>query len=147
VAEDRTYTAWKALIDAQRKALGAGVRYLVSNRAKALIQPAAPGVEGLRMPDFFHVLHALGKSYALAIGRRLHQARKQLEAAEHAAISAPWRTWARELLLPWVYGEHHVAHTRCARRKAKIRQACEVGRIALHTPAFTLRLPAQALAA
>jgi hypothetical protein len=38
---------------------------------------------------------------------------------EHAALSAPWRHWAKECLLPWVYWEHHMAHTRCARRKAK----------------------------
>jgi len=40
-----------------------------------------------------------------------------------AAISAPWRQWARECLLPWVYWEHQVAHTRCVRRKAKLQQA------------------------
>src|SRR5262245_53763207 len=36
------------------------------------------------MLDFFPVVHDLSKSYALAIGRRLPQARTQLEAAEHA---------------------------------------------------------------
>ena len=30
---------------------------------------------------------------------------------EQAAISAPWRQWARECLLPWVYWEHQGAHT------------------------------------
>ena len=40
-----------------------------------------------------------------------------------AAISTPWRQWARECLLPWVYWEHQVAHTRCVRRKAKLQQA------------------------
>ena len=34
-----------------------------------------------------------------------------------------------------------------ARRKAKGRQACEAVRAALHTPARTLRLPAQAVEA
>ena len=37
-AEDRTYTTWKALVDERLKALGARVRYLVGDRAKALIQ-------------------------------------------------------------------------------------------------------------
>ena len=64
---------------------------------------------------------------------------------EQAAISSPWRMWAKESLLPWVYWEHQVAHTRCARRKAKMRQAWEVGRAKFHTHALTLRLPAQAL--
>ena len=66
---------------------------------------------------------------------------------EHAAISAPWRHWATECLLPWVYWEHHVAHTRCARRKAKIQQACEAVRATFHTQALTVRLPASALEA
>src|SRR5262249_18792160 len=43
VAEDRTYTTWKGLVDARLKALGAGIRYLVSDRAKALIQLAEQG--------------------------------------------------------------------------------------------------------
>jgi len=64
---------------------------------------------------------------------------------EHAAISAPWRHWATACLLPWVYWEHHVAHTRCARRKAKIQQACEAVRAAFHTHKLTVRLPAAAL--
>lgn len=64
---------------------------------------------------------------------------------EHAAISAPWRQWAKECLLPWVYGEHPVAHTRCVRRKAKRQQACEAVRTAWHTHVLTLCLPAQAL--
>ena len=63
---------------------------------------------------------------------------------EHAALSAPWRHWAKECLLPWIYWEPQVAHTRCARRKTKMRQACEAVRAVLHTHEFTLRLPAQA---
>jgi hypothetical protein len=64
---------------------------------------------------------------------------------EQAAISAPWRTWARELLRPWVYWEHHGVNTRCARGKTKMRQACEAVWAAFHTHALTLRLPVQAL--
>ena len=71
VAEDRSYVTWKALVDERLKALGTSVRYLVSDRAKALIQLAEKGLECLSMPDFFHVVHELIKSYSLAIGRRL----------------------------------------------------------------------------
>ncbi len=49
-------------------ALGTGVRYLVSDRAKALIQLAEQGLECLSMPDFFHLVHDMVKSYSLAIG-------------------------------------------------------------------------------
>ena len=37
-ADDRTYTTWKALVEARLTALGTGVLYVVSDRAKALIQ-------------------------------------------------------------------------------------------------------------
>jgi DNA-binding MarR family transcriptional regulator len=61
VAEDRTYATWKAGVEARLTALGTGVRYLVSDRAKALIQLAEQGLECLSMPDFFHCLHDLVK--------------------------------------------------------------------------------------
>ena len=64
---------------------------------------------------------------------------------EQATLSAPWRQWAREALLPWVYWEHQMAHTRCARRKAKIRRAWEAVCAAFRTHKITRRLPAQAL--
>ena len=267
VAEDRTYATWKAAVDERLAALNTGVRYLVSDRAKALIQLAEQGLECLSIPDFFHCMHDLVKSYSRAIGRRLRQAQKELKPAEevlsrqpgldgrrqdapttqqllevkhvdvqrwerghsayrqhlealsltlhpfhiddstpqtsaqvqtrvHAAVdaietlvqgqqlparhdamkkvrnqlpalaalvdfwwmgveqdleqaatSALWRTWARAALLPWVYWEHQVARTRCARRKAKLRQAWEARHAAFHQHALTLRLPVLALEA
>jgi hypothetical protein len=265
VAEDRTFATWQALLEERLKDLGASVRYLVSDRAKALVQLAEQGLECLSMPDFFHVVHDIVKSYSLTIGRHVRQAQQELTKAtealarrqeqphtapdapeaqalvaarqaevqqwaevqrtyrhhletlsltlhpfciaastpqtsaqvasqlhaaveaiegvakrqqwpararamqkvrtqipalaalvdywwegvehdlEHAAISAPWRHWAKEYLLPWVYWEHHVAHTRCVRRKAKIQQACEAVRATFHTHGLTVRLPAPAL--
>ncbi len=56
-----------------------------------------------------------------------------------------WGQWAEEFLLPLVYWEHQVAHTRCARRKAKIRQALEARQVAFGHHALTQGLPAQAL--
>jgi Family of unknown function (DUF6399)/IclR helix-turn-helix domain len=243
VAEDRTYTTWKARVEARLTALGTTVRYLVSDRAKALIQLAEHGLECLSMPDFFHCMHDLVKGSALSLARHVRHARQELTKAEEAlrkprgaeghaqgdaeaqhhvevkrvalqrwegvqnayrhhletlsltlhpfhlhdaspqtsrqvqsrlhaavdavetlardhqfpvrhdmlkkvrrqlptlaalvdfwwagvdqdlaqaAISAPWRQWARECLLPWVYWEHQGAHTRCVRRKAKLQQA------------------------
>jgi hypothetical protein len=265
VAEDRTFATWQALLEERLKGLGTSVRYLVSDRAKALVQLAEQGLECLSMPDFFHVVHDIVKSYSLTIGRHVRQAQQELTQAtealarlqgqphtapdaleaqalvaarqaevqqwaevqrtyrhhletlsltlhpfcvaastpqtsaqvasqlhaaveaiegvakrqqlpararamqkvrkqipalaalvdywwegvehdlEHAAISAPWRHWAKEYLLPWVYWEHHVAHTRCVRRKAKIQQACEAVRATFHTHGLTVRLPAPAL--
>jgi hypothetical protein len=63
----------------------------------------------------------------------------------HAAISPIWRQWAEETLLPLVYWEHHVAHTRCARRKAKLRQALEAMHVAFGQHALTHGLPPHGL--
>jgi hypothetical protein len=266
VAEDRTYATWQALVEERLQALGTGVRYLVSDRAKALIQLADQGLECLSMPDFFHVMHDVVKSYSLALARRVRHARQECQKAEEvwrkpprlegapqatraaqhqvaarradvqrwervhstyrhhlevlsltlhpfhiddstpqtsaqvhsrletavaaiatlaqdhqfsaphdamkkvrkqlpalaalvdfwwagvgqdleqAALSAPWRIWAKEVLLPWVYWEHQVARTRCTRRKAKLQDAWEASKGAFHHHALTRRLPVQALA-
>jgi hypothetical protein len=82
VADDRTYTTWKAVVDQRLAELGTGVLYVVSDRAKALVQLAARGLECLSMPDFFHLVHEIVKSYSLAMGRRLRQARQDLKHAE-----------------------------------------------------------------
>src|SRR5256712_3152814 len=265
VAEDRTYTTWKAWVDKRLKALGTEVLYLVSDRAKALIQLAEQGLACFSMPDFFHLVHEIVKSYSLALGRRVRQAHQELTEAQealarlqgrpqaaheapeakalvatrqaevtrweeahhtyrrhletlsltlhpfriadaapqtsaqveshlqaaveaievlaqghqlpvrhaaitkvrkqlpalaalvdfwwegvrqdvaHAAISPMWGQWAEEVLLPLVYWEHQVVHTRCARRKAKIRQALEAMQVAFGHHALTQCLPAQAL--
>jgi Family of unknown function (DUF6399)/IclR helix-turn-helix domain len=265
VADERTYATWKTLVDARLKGLGTGVLYLVSDRAKALIQLAEQGLECLSMPDFFHVVHAIIKSYSLALGRHLRHAHQELKKAtealarlqglphtaqdaleatalvaarqaemtrwedahhtyrchletlsltlhpfriadsapqtsaqveshlqavveaidvfaqchqlplrhaamtkvrkqlpalaalvdfwwegvrrdvEQAAISPIWGQWAEECLLPLVYWEHQVAHTRCARRKAKIQHALEAMQVAFGHHALTKCLPPQAL--
>jgi hypothetical protein len=81
-ADDRSYATWKALVDQRLDALSAQVRYVVSDRAKALIQLAEQGLECLSMPDFFHLMHDIVKSYSLALGQRLKQARQELQKAE-----------------------------------------------------------------
>jgi hypothetical protein len=96
VADDRTFATWKALGDERLKALGTEVLYVVSDRAKALIQLAEKGLECLSMPDFLHRMHDLVKSYSLAIGRRLKHAQKQLKAAEQALSSYLERTQAAQ---------------------------------------------------
>jgi Family of unknown function (DUF6399) len=264
-AEDRRYATWKAWVDARLTPLGTEGLSLVSDRAKALIQLAEKGWECLSMPDFFHLMHDLVQSSALAMGQRLRQAqqerkkakealarlqgqpqadqddseakvlvearqaevtrweeahtpyrgpletlsltlhpcrlsasapqtsaqaasqlpaaveaieacaprhqlpirhdamtkvRKQVPALaalvdfwgegvklalEHAALSPMWRRWAQESLRPLVSWEHQVARTRCARRKAKIRQALEAIQVAFGHHALTHCLPPQAL--
>ena len=83
-ADDRTYTTWKALVEARLTGLGTGVLSVVSDRAKALIQLAEQGLECLSMPDCFHVAHEIVKSYALAIGQRWRHAQQELTKATEA---------------------------------------------------------------
>jgi hypothetical protein len=86
VAPDRTSDTWQAVVQARRQTWGAPGRSLVSDRAQALLKLAKTGLGCLRLPDFFPLLHALGKSDALAMGSRLRQARPALRPAqEHLA--------------------------------------------------------------
>jgi hypothetical protein len=265
VADDRTFATWNAVVEARLTALGTEGLYLVSDRAKALIQLAEHGLECLSMPDFFHCMHDLVQSYAFVIGQRVRHAQQELTKAQAilarllerphaestaaaaqagveakhievrrwdevhttyrthletlsltlhpfrlvdstphtsaqvtrqlqetvAAIetllqdhqlparpeamakvrkqlpalaalvdvwwqgveravepfrrSSTWRQWVHECLLPLVYWEHHGAHTRCARRKAKLRQAMEVVATRFHTHAISKPLAPQVL--
>jgi hypothetical protein len=81
VAKDRTYETWNGLVRARLKTLGVGVLYLVSDRAKALVKLAETGLECLSIPDLFHLIHDLVKSYSLAIFSRLRQAQQALNQA------------------------------------------------------------------
>lgn len=84
-ATDRSYDTWQELVQERLKTLGAGVLYLVSDRAKALIRLALTGLECLSIPDFFHVAHDIVKCYSLALGRHLRQAHKRLQEAQERA--------------------------------------------------------------
>ncbi len=89
VAEDRAFATWQALVEERLKVLGTGVLYLVSDRAKALIQRAEKGLECLSMPDFFHVIHDIVKSYSLAMGRHVRQAQQELAKATETLTRLP----------------------------------------------------------
>jgi DNA-binding transcriptional ArsR family regulator len=80
-ARDRTYDTWHGLVQDRLRALGVGVLYLVSDRAKALIKLAETGLECLSIPDLFHLIHDLVKSYSLVIFRRLRRAQQGLNQA------------------------------------------------------------------
>jgi hypothetical protein len=84
VAEDRTYATWQAWVPERLQALGARVRSLVSDRAKALIQRADHGLECLSMPEFFPGMHALVKSDSLTIGRHVRHAQQACKKATEA---------------------------------------------------------------
>lgn len=89
VAEDRTLATWKAVVDARLKALNTEVLYLVSDRAKALIQLAEQGWECLSMPDVFPCMHDLVKRSLLPLGQRLRHAHQDLTQAKEAIARRP----------------------------------------------------------
>jgi hypothetical protein len=124
VADDRTYTTWKTVVDQRLAALGTGVSYVVSDRAKALIQLAAQGLECLSMPDFFHWVHEIVKHYSLAIGRRVRQARQDLTHAEEAL--------ARHVARASAASQCPEAEARVAAKHAEVQQWEEVQRTYRH---------------
>jgi len=73
--------------------LGTAVLSLVRDRAKARITLAETGLGCLSIPDVFHLIHALVKSYALAMLGRLRHARQVLSQAQErlrmCQVSAP----------------------------------------------------------
>ena len=79
-----------------------------------------------------------GRAGGFLVGRR----RPRFGAGGHLRTGGT----ARECLLPWVYWEHQVAHTRCTRRKAKIQRAWAEGRAAFDQHGITQRLAPHVLA-
>jgi hypothetical protein len=55
---------------------------VVSDRAKALIKLAETGLECLSVPDLFHLMQDLAKSYSLAIFSRLRHAQQAVHQAQ-----------------------------------------------------------------
>ena len=69
---------------------------MVSDRAQALIQLAEQGLECLSIPDVFHLIHDLVKSYSLAICRPLRQARQALHQARESLTTCQGPHRSRE---------------------------------------------------
>jgi hypothetical protein len=82
VATDRSFDTWSDRAHDRLTAFGTEVLYLVSDRAKALIKLAHPGLGCLSSPDLFHLSHELAKGYSLVIFSRLRQAKRDLEQAK-----------------------------------------------------------------
>jgi hypothetical protein len=60
-AADRCYATWQARVQQALEPLGITVRYLVSDRAQALVKLALDGFHCPSMPDVFHALRDLAK--------------------------------------------------------------------------------------
>jgi hypothetical protein len=68
----------------------------VSDRAQALLQLAAQGLECLSRPDFFPVVHERIKRYSLALGRPLRHAPQERKTATEALARLQGRPHAAQ---------------------------------------------------
>jgi len=76
-AAERDYQTWQRLV---QQALGNAVevKYLVSDRAKALVKLALEGLGCRSVPDLFHALYDLGKQLGAHLGRQTSKLEQQL---------------------------------------------------------------------
>ena len=70
-AADRTYVTWQARAKRALDQVGLGVRYVVSDRAKALVKLALTGFGCPSVPDSFHVLRDLAKAMSLGVALKI----------------------------------------------------------------------------
>ena len=67
-ADNRTYGTWQERVQAAVTKVGLELRYVVSDRAKALIKLALKGVGCPSVPDLFHALRDLAKVMGVSLG-------------------------------------------------------------------------------
>ena len=85
----RTTQTWQARVEKVLQTFSVRVRYLVSDRAKALIKLALEYVGCRSIADLFHALHEVAQGFSFAIQRRLDQAQQELQAARATLEKLP----------------------------------------------------------
>ena len=78
-SKDRTYETWVEKIQFSTKYFILKVKYVVSDRAKALIKLAQQGFESLSIPDLFHASHEMAKIFGLSLNRKKEGIQKKLQ--------------------------------------------------------------------
>ena len=81
-AEDRTYATWHERAKRALGKVGLGLRYVVSDRAKALVKLAVAGFGCASIPDSFHVLRDLAKAMSLGLALKLTRVDEKLTQAQ-----------------------------------------------------------------
>jgi hypothetical protein len=69
-APDRCYETWQARVRQALAPLGITLRYVVSDRAKALVKLALAGFDCPSIPDVFHALRDLAKVLGVSFHRK-----------------------------------------------------------------------------
>jgi hypothetical protein len=80
-ADNRTYATWQERVQAAMTRVGLELKYLVSDRAKALIKLALHGLGCPSVPDLFHALRDLAKVLGVSLGLKLAQVEEKLTQA------------------------------------------------------------------
>jgi hypothetical protein len=94
-AEDRTFPTWNERAVHALQRLGLQVRYMVSDKAKALTKLALDGLSCPHIPDLFHACHelvqCLGGRFATSIARVQRKLSTASEALDrlHAQVACP----------------------------------------------------------
>ena len=83
-AEDRRYVTWHDRVQTALAEGGIRRRYVVSDRAKALVKRALAGFGCPSIPDLFHVLRDLAKVMAVGLPLKLARVEEKLTQAHHA---------------------------------------------------------------
>jgi chemotaxis regulatin CheY-phosphate phosphatase CheZ len=86
-APDRTYAPWSERVQTVVQAFGLKVRYLVRDRARALIKLADEGLAWASIPDLFHTMRELTILLGGRLQRRLQRVQTQL-ATSTATLAA-----------------------------------------------------------
>ena len=81
-ADNRTYGTWQERVQAAVTTVGLELRYVVSDRAKALIKLALKGFGCPSVPDLFHALRDLAKVMGVSLGLKLAQVEENLTHAQ-----------------------------------------------------------------
>jgi len=80
-SDDRCYDTWKDKVQSIIDKYGIKIKYLVSDRAKALIKLAEKGIGCLSIPDLFHASHEIVRVFGLCLDRKMNAIQKELAKA------------------------------------------------------------------
>jgi len=89
-APDRSYATWHERAEQALKPLGLNLRYIVSDRAKALIKLAMEGFSCPSIPDWFHLMRDLNK--AMRVSFHLKLARIEEKRLQSEQQRQRWQT-------------------------------------------------------
>jgi len=80
-ASDRTYATWMEKVQDVISKIGLRIKYVVSDRAKALIKLALKGIKCPSVPDLFHAGNEIVKLLGLSLNRKLNSIQTKIEKA------------------------------------------------------------------